>query len=909
MGERCRKNVLSSNIELLMNQLRYILFFCLSLMAISASATHNRAGEITYEHVSGFTYRIKIQTCTKSSSQADRPYLKIKWGDEPANVAENDLDSLARTSITYISTQDAQINIYYGLHTYSGPGTFKLTVEDPNRNSDIVNIPTSVQVPFFIETFLVINPVTGHNNSVQLTNPPKEQACINQPWVHNPGAYDPDGDSLYYSLVPCIGAGGVDIFNWVLPSVSTTQFPSDIFAIDSQTGDVTWVSPPMAGEYNIAILIQEFRNGVFVGSVLRDMQIDVINCPNQAPVIQPLPDYCITAGDTLMTSPLVITDPNAGDIITVSAFGGPVSQTDPLGFFNPVSKIFRWIPQCQQVRLNPYQVSFEAYDNGNIPLSDIETINIRVVAPRVENPVATANGNSIVLTWDQTPCHAVLEDIADQIVYKIYRKVGGYGFVPDVCETGVPAYTGYTYLGQSIGLHNVTYTDNNVQFGVTYCYMVVTVWPDGAESYASEEFCETLSKNMPVITKVSIGITDFSAGNDTIWWSPPTELDTTNFSGPYQYKLYHLGNSTPELIYESSISNYLVWGDTMYVHQGLNTLNDQQKYKVEFYSGGVDNALLVATSATATSVFVVPTPGDNRVTLDFTYNTPWGNFQFDVYRRGPSEGVFSLLTTTVERSYVDTALINNETYCYKVLAHGSYFSDMVPYELLNWSQEICAKPYDQTPPCPPVISLEGSCDEGKIYLTWSNANRFCADDVTAYNLWDTPIEGGEMTLLASIDASSDTNYTWAGDSLIGSIAGCFAVSALDSLNLWPDGNLHQNESALSTPVCKDNCPFYFLPDVFTPNKDGVNDTYVPINQRYVQDVVMDVYNRWGKRVFHSTDKKLGWNGADSDSGEMVTDGVYFYTITVNTIRLTGIVPESFSGTITILDGDAQPVSE
>ena len=47
-----------------------------------ALATHNRAGEITYTHVSGLTYEIQITTYTKSTAPADRPFLYLYWGDE-----------------------------------------------------------------------------------------------------------------------------------------------------------------------------------------------------------------------------------------------------------------------------------------------------------------------------------------------------------------------------------------------------------------------------------------------------------------------------------------------------------------------------------------------------------------------------------------------------------------------------------------------------------------------------------------------------------------------------------------------------------------------------------------------------------------------------------------------------------
>ncbi|MEN9394356.1 MAG: hypothetical protein RL362_577, partial [Bacteroidota bacterium] len=69
-------------------RLRLIFLISVLLLCIgSAHATHNRAGEIIYEHVSGYTYKVTILTITKSSSPADRPWLKIYWGDEPSNIA------------------------------------------------------------------------------------------------------------------------------------------------------------------------------------------------------------------------------------------------------------------------------------------------------------------------------------------------------------------------------------------------------------------------------------------------------------------------------------------------------------------------------------------------------------------------------------------------------------------------------------------------------------------------------------------------------------------------------------------------------------------------------------------------------------------------------------------------------
>jgi len=869
-------------------------------------ATHNRAGEITYRHVSGFTYEVTITTCTKSSAIADRPWLHIKWGDEPTGEP---VDSLHRDLIDPQSGMDAQINKYVGLHTYSGPGVFHITVEDPNRNSGILNINEGLSVSevFFIESILSINPQTGHNNSVILHNPPKEQACYMKLWIHNPAADDPDGDQLVYSLIPCRGQGGATVTNYLYPDVSTDLFPDDIFSIDPVSGDVTWDVPPVIGQFNIAILIEEFRDGIFVGSVVRDMQIDVIICVNNPPVINEILDICVEAGDDVDIT-VFATDPD-GDNINYQAYGGPLETVENQATFNTQNGEFDWTPECEEVRLAPYLVVFEATDESNtISLTDIESVFITVVAPRVENPLADPVGNSIVLTWEVTPCFSVFNSFeAQQVKYKIYRRLNLYGFNPDLCELGVPAYTGYIFLDEVQGVSTTTYTDNSIAYGGDYCYMVVTVWPDGAESYASAEFCAEIIKEVPIMTKVSIGITDEFAGVDTVHWSPPTELDTETFPGPYQYKLYHSNGFSPptDLVFTSAFGNDIfTLADTTFIHQNINTKNFAHNYHVEFYfTHEITGELTLAnTSSNASSVFIIPIPADNSVTLNFTHQTPWVNVSYDVFRFNDGSGFYEMLAVSVEDTYTDTGLVNNEEYCYKAVAHGSYFAEEFLNQLLNHSQEVCTTPYDQTPPCPPELTITADCDDEFDLLEWINTDLFCADDVTGYNLYYTPVEGQPLELFATFDLATGTTYLFNEDGLMNSIAGCFAITALDSLNLWPDGELHQNESEFSNVVCADNCPIYFLPNVFTPNADVFNDLFKPFEYRYIESIDIKIYNRWGGVVFETTDPAINWNGTNKDNGEISSDGAYYYTIVVNTIRLSGIVPEKFSGSIQLING-------
>lgn len=67
-----------------------------------------------------------------------------------------------------------------------------------------------------------------------------------------------------------------------------------------------------------------------------------------------------------------------------------------------------------------------------------------------------------------------------------------------------------------------------------------------------------------------------------------------------------------------------------------------------------------------------------------------------------------------------------------------------------------------------------------------------------------------------------------------------------------------------------------IPNVFTPNEDGVNDTYF-ITAKGLKEFNMVIVNRWGNVVFESDDVQFSWDG--TTNGDKCGDGTYFYIIT------------------------------
>ena len=210
---------------------RYILTLGLLILALAdVHATHNRAGEITYEQIGELTIRATITTYTRTSSfAADRDSLELTWGDGTSEfVLRSNGDGRELPN-------DIKVNYYIAEHTYPTRGTYKLSVTDPNRIAGILNIdfPNSVNIQFYIETTFTLLDVRfqGRNNSAVLLQPPIDYACVDEIFTHNPNAYDPDGDSLSYELIPPKQEEGVDVPNYVLPDLISPG-PENIVTLD-----------------------------------------------------------------------------------------------------------------------------------------------------------------------------------------------------------------------------------------------------------------------------------------------------------------------------------------------------------------------------------------------------------------------------------------------------------------------------------------------------------------------------------------------------------------------------------------------------------------------------------------------------------------------------------------------------
>ena len=849
------------------------LIFLVTVMPLMA--THNRAGEITYRQLSDLTYEVTVTTFTYTLSKADRPQLNVEWGD-------NTISTVNRQSETFLPNYYKK-NIYISRHTYPGPGVYSIVVQDPNRNYGVINIPNSVNVVFSVHTTLVVNPSFGINNTPVLLNPPYDKAALGHIFIHNPGAYDPDGDSLSYALTVCTKEDGKPITNYTLPAASKSIYVNPV------TGDLVWDAPVKTGIYNVAMEIQEWRNHVKISVVERDMQIEVYDSDNNPPVTSPLSDFCVEAGKTV-DFPITATDAD-NDSVTIKAASGIFSLTDCPASFSVVqsgkgsakARLY-WTPCYSAVRHQPYDIVVKSEDfNKILPLVDMDNMSIKVLGPAPVLVSVVPQGKFAKLTWNNYGTDKIQG-------FNIYRKETLNSFQPDSCTDGLPASSGFRKTGFVSGYNAVTFTDTNngegLQTGVEYTYRIVALYLNGTESKPSDEISASLVTGVPLIRNVTVRNTDAVNGSVKLVWHKPDKLDTIPANGPFEYRIYRadgITGSDYSLLRSIPTADL---NDTVYIDTLLNTSVRGYVYKIELYNHTPGDDFMIGEPGVASSVFLTAAPGDRKVRFTISRNVPWINSKYDFYRYNSISGTWELAGTTDQLSWADTGLKNGTEYCYYVQSEGEYSGPATPKNLINLSQRTCAVPVDNEAPCTPALKVTSQCDSLYNTVRWTVTDTACFNDISGYHLYFKLPNEESLGQIAEINDKNVMKYVHQRTDYL---AGCYAISAFDE---------HGNESKLSATICIDTCNFYEIPNVFTPNNDGFNDFLIAKSSGLVNRVDFKLFNRGGLLIFSTAEPKLNWDG--TYKGKVVASGVYYYECEVYQTRAGGEDHYRLSGFVHVI---------
>jgi gliding motility-associated-like protein len=139
--------------------------------------------------------------------------------------------------------------------------------------------------------------------------------------------------------------------------------------------------------------------------------------------------------------------------------------------------------------------------------------------------------------------------------------------------------------------------------------------------------------------------------------------------------------------------------------------------------------------------------------------------------------------------------------------------------------------------------------------------------------------GGSVTL----HATGASTYLWSPATGLSDAANSNPVAALKSDVLYTvtgtdnNGCINTAQISLKPSIA---CMGYNIPDAFTPNGDGHNDIFRVATADVPQLFHMMIFNRYGGKVFETSDVQAGWNGYMGSSPAM--SGAYVYTIVIKT---------------------------
>jgi gliding motility-associated-like protein len=155
-----------------------------------------------------------------------------------------------------------------------------------------------------------------------------------------------------------------------------------------------------------------------------------------------------------------------------------------------------------------------------------------------------------------------------------------------------------------------------------------------------------------------------------------------------------------------------------------------------------------------------------------------------------------------------------------------------------------------------------------------------------FSVKDTTICTYKHQTITLTAPSGFAQYAWNGQTG----GQTYQVSSPQTINLTvTDANGCQATQPIKVT---DQCPEIWIPNAFTPNNDGINDTWVIEGLDNDQTALVRVYNRYGTLMYESKGYGTAWNG--EYKGKKLPAGTYYYIVTAKNGK------QKFSGSLTII---------
>lgn len=389
-----------------MNQFKtLVLLLFFGVTFLKSEATHIAACDIYYEYVAPMQYRVHLvlyRDCKPGNAglggQISLTAEAISCNqnfsftlDTTGNNTKKIFGDLCPNIVNWCQNAASLFPAYEEWH-YSGIVNLPMACTDWQfkydnnccRNNAIGNLqtPGSAGICIFARLNNVARPI---NNSAFLSIKPIPYVCVNQPKTYLNGPIDPDLDSLVFVPAQPLNSYNCLPINWTAGAFTLNPFGPAApggYVVDPNTGTAVF-TPIAMGTYAMAFECFEIdpASGDTIGSVMRDVQLNVLGC-NAAPPSDPnlTQNYTVLnlTGATLQSPiPIVINAcsgtamsfdiqaiSNAGNNTVLATSNHAVScpgssfSASPIGGGNPVTASFSWTPTINQIGNHTLIITF-----------------------------------------------------------------------------------------------------------------------------------------------------------------------------------------------------------------------------------------------------------------------------------------------------------------------------------------------------------------------------------------------------------------------------------------------------------------------------------------------------------------------------------------------------------------------
>jgi len=848
---------------------RVVHIFVLLLLSAYASATHIVGGEFEILHLEGDRYlfrQIQYFDVINGNPEAKDQVINASIFRKRDNVfvtsvvmtyrSENlvpytnpqcTYDRLVTNRIVYMAEKTLDPELF------SDPEGYYMVWERCCRNNIITNIisPDETGQTFYIE-FPPIrkNGQAFRNSSPQLFPPLSDYACANRFYYVDFRGFDPDGDSLVYSLATPINSSEYEplpiptpaphpTVNWISGISAEYQIPGDPTLQINQSGFLT-VTPSEEGLFVFSVKCEEFRDGIKIGEVVRDFQLFVIDCPDpgnppEILVKAPKSDVFTTELDTIILSvddekcfDFKISDKDGSETITLKA--EPVNFEDSvqnilsaqIGFINSpedTMEIQVCLPDCPYLLDEPYIIDIIAQDY-TCPLPLMDTMRLIVLVepppnkpPRFSNPV----NDNIALTYVEGSVINLPFSAVDEDLDSLLLEVAGDDF--DLLEFGLEIDT-------------LVFEDGKIDFNLS--------WNTDCSVY-------------PFADKNEFEIKLYVDDADQCW------IDNRD-SITLHIKIELPANNAPLVLVENESI------DQEYVYR----VGDEVLLDVRAFDGDPNDLLTleaIGTNFDLTDVGIQfeNQEGNSNIRADLSWNVDCNDF------KGVPEGRYDILFIAEDEDKckvqnADTVVLKLNilpplNHPPEILINSETIGDTINVDAGSMIDlEILAFDLDKDSIGVRMLNSQLSDEIGASFSASSSKN-----DIYTNFTWQT-----DCSLLG--DDFSDGIYNF---SIVVNDHKCIIPKA-DTLNF-------------SIVIQDEAIDYEFLPpNVFTPNEsDEINDSFFVPDlpgdncRRQFQEVA--IFNRYGKKIFNSKRHDFEWYGKDQPSG------VYYYIISYTDFSVRGTV--------------------